>query len=104
MAHHLTDDSFQDIHSEEVAPLDDNIWMEEPVQTGTSASMNSHNHMTCALTLAHTAWISYTPLRKNAPQPPHYKMMHLGDIFNFQDVMTTSSDEDIPDLDDVFGP
>ena len=37
MAHHLTDDSFQDIPSEEeeehfpTAPLDDDIWMDEPV-------------------------------------------------------------------------
>ena len=30
-------------------------------------------------------------------------MMDLSDISDFQDVMTTTSDEDIPDLDDVFG-
>ena len=30
-------------------------WMTQ-YQTGTYASMNNHNHMTCALTLAHTAW------------------------------------------------
>ena len=29
-------------------------------------------------------------------------MMDLNDISDFQDVMTTTSDEDIPDLDDVF--
>ena len=32
-------------------------------QTDTHASMNIHNCMTCALTLAHTAWISYTLLQ-----------------------------------------
>ena len=32
-------------------------WMNQ-YQTGTNAPMNCHNHMTCALTLAHTAWIS----------------------------------------------
>ena len=39
MAHHLTDDSFQDITSEEeevdehfpTVPLDDDIWMDKPV-------------------------------------------------------------------------
>ena len=38
MAHHLTDDSYQDVTSEEeveehfpTAPLDDDVWMEEPV-------------------------------------------------------------------------
>ena len=29
----------------------------------TYASMNCHNHITCALTLAHIAWISYTSLQ-----------------------------------------
>ena len=31
-------------------------------------------------------------------------MMDLGDIFDYQDVMTAASSEDILDLDDVFGP
>ena len=30
--------------------------------------------------------------------------MALSDIFDFPDMMTTASDEDIPNLDDVFGP
>ena len=30
-------------------------------------------------------------------------MLGLSDISNFEDVMTTLSDEDIPALDDVFG-
>ena len=68
ISHHLTDDSFWDIPSEEedfpTAPLDDDIWLENQSQTGTYASMNTHNYMTCALTLAHTAWISYTPLQE----------------------------------------
>ena len=32
-------------------------------QTGTYTYMIIPNHMTCALTLAHTAWISYTSLQ-----------------------------------------
>ena len=31
-------------------------------------------------------------------------MMDLSDVFNFPDVMTTASDENIPDLEDIFGP
>ena len=36
-------------------------------------------------------------------QEPHYVVMDLCNIFNFPDVMTTTSDEDIPALEDVFG-
>ena len=43
------------------------------------------------------------PTPENAPAP-HYEMIDLSDIFNFPDVMTTASDEDICDLDGVFGP
>ena len=34
---------------------------------------------------------------------PYYKMMDHSDISDIQDVMTTTSDEDIPDLEDIFG-
>ena len=45
--------------------LDDNVWMEEPVQRGTYASMKTHN-MICTLTPAHTVCIHYTSLKKMA--------------------------------------
>ena len=73
IVHHHIDGSFKDVPSEEeeedfpTAPLDGDIWLDEPVpdkQTGTYTSMNSQNYMTCALTFAHTAWISYSPLQK----------------------------------------
>ena len=38
---------------------------------------------------------------EDAPAP-YYEMMDLSDISGFQDVMTTTSDEDIPDLEDIF--
>ena len=63
----------------------------------TYASMNSHNHITCALTLAHTAWISYTP-----EYAPALQCMDLSNTFDFPDVMTTASSEDIPSLEDVL--
>ena len=33
----------------------------------------------------------------------YYEMMDLRDISDFQYVMTTTSDENIPDLEDIFG-
>ena len=33
---------------------------------------------------------------------PYYKIMTLSDISDLQDVMTTTSDEGIPDLEDIF--
>ena len=39
---------------------------------------------------------------ENVPTP-HYKVMDLSNIFDFTDVMTAASDNDIPHLDDVFG-
>ena len=53
--------------------------------------MNIHI-MICALTLAHTAWISYTSLW----------ILHLSDIFDFPDVITAASDEDISNLEDIL--
>ena len=70
MVCHHTDDSFQEATNEgkeevfPTTPLDDDVWLEEPVPDRHFASMNSHNCMTSALILTHTAWISYTPLQK----------------------------------------
>ena len=63
-----SDDSLQDATAEDekdfpTAPLDDDIWLEDPVQD-TSASMNSHNHMTSVPIPVHTAWTCYTPPQK----------------------------------------
>ena len=70
IVYHHTHCYFQDTPSDKeeenfpTVPLDDDVWLEEPAQTGTYASTTSHNHMACALTPAHTVWISYTPLLK----------------------------------------
>ena len=56
-------------------------------QTGTYAFMKIHD-----MTYACTAWISYTSLQ----------IMHHSDIFNLHDVITTASDEDISNLEDVL--
>ena len=69
---HLTYDCFLDVTCEEeedneehfpTAPVDDDIgWMNQ-YQIDTYASMKIHNHMIYTLTLAYTAWISYTSLQ-----------------------------------------
>ena len=39
---------------------------------------------------------------EDAPAPC-YEIMDLSNISDFQDMMTATSDEDIPDLEDIFG-
>ena len=109
MAHQLTDDSFQDVPNKEqeedfpTAPLYDNIWMEEPVpDRHFCIHEQSQLHDLCPYSRPYSS-DQLHPTPENAPTP-HCEMMDLGDIFDFQDVMTTTIDEDIPDLDDVFGP
>ena len=101
-----TDDSLQDAATEEVdfptVPLDNDIWLEDPVPNRHSYSHEqSQPHYQCfyhcpySLDLPHS-----TP--EDAPVP-YYEIMDLSDISDLQDVMTTTSDEDIPDLEDIFG-
>ena len=61
--------------------------------------MNIHNHMTHALTLSHTG-LNELHLTPEYALTPQY--MDLSDIFDFPDVMTTASDKDIPNLEDVL--
>ena len=69
-------------------------------QTGTYASINSHKHMNCVLILAYKSLDQLHPTPEYTPAPQY---MDLSDIFNFPDLMTTASNEDILSLDDVFG-
>ena len=106
--HHAgTDDSFQDITVAEeedfpTAPLDDDIWLEDPAldrhlcihEQSQPHFLSSHP---CPYNLD---LLPYTPEEAAAS---YYETMDLNDISDFQDVMTTTSDEDIIDLDDVFG-
>ena len=109
MVYHHTDDSFQDATNEReeeedfpTAPLDDDIWLEEPVQDmHFCIDEESQPHDQCSYPCPYNLdQLHSTP--EDAPTP-QYKMMDLSDIFDFQDVMTTASDEDIPDPGDVFG-
>ena len=108
MAHHLTDDSFQDIPNEEeedfpTAPLDyNNLNGRTSPRQQFCIHEQSQPHDLCPYPCPYSL-DQLHPTPKKTPTP-HYKMIDLSDIFNFQDVMTTASNEDIPDVDDVFGP
>ena len=65
-------------------------------QKGTYVFMNIHS-MICVLTLAHRAWISYTSL-----QITHLSTGTSVTFLTSPDVITTASDEDIPNLEDVL--
>ena len=83
------------------APLDDAIWLEDPVP-------DRHLYIHEQLQLHYQC--SYPcPYRLDLPHSspedataPYYEMMDLSDIWDIQDVMTTTSDEDNPDLEDIF--
>ena len=100
-----TYDPFLDATVEEenfpIALLDDNIWLEDPVPDRhlclhEQSQLHSQYSYSCPYNL---------DLPHSGPEDaaaPYYEMMDLSNISDFQDVMTTTSDEDIPDLDDVF--
>ena len=108
MVHHCTADSLQDVPSKEeedfqTAALEDDVWLEERVpDRHLCIHEQSQQHDLCPYPSPYSL-DQLCPTPGNAPTP-HYEMMDLNDIFNFPDVMTTTSDEDIPDLDGVFGP
>ena len=92
------DDSFQDttVEAEDfpTAPQDDDIGLEDPVQDRPLCiHEQSQPHFLCSYPCPYT--LEDTPV-------PYYERMDLSDISDFQDVMTATSDEDIPDLDDVL--
>ena len=93
MAHHFS--SIEEDEEEEdtdehfpTASLDDDVWMEEPVQDS--------QHELClyccpySLDQLHLA-LDYTP-----------QYINLSEIFNLPDVITTASNKDIPNLEDVL--
>ena len=100
-----TDDSFQDPTAEEdfsTAPLDDTIWLEDPIpDRHLWIHEQSQPHFQCSYPCPYCL-----DLRHSSPEGapvPYFKMKDLSDIWDLQDVMTTTSDEGIPDLEDIFG-
>ena len=110
MTCHLADDSYQDVPSEEeeeeeeeafpTATLDNDVWMEEPVPDRyLCIHEQSKAHFLCPYPCPYSLDQQHpTPGYASAPQ-----YMDLSNIFDFPDVMTTTSDEDTPSWEDVFG-
>ena len=99
------DDSFQDATAEEkdfpTAPLDDNIWLEDPVpDRHLCIHKQSQPHYQCFYPCPYSLDLLHTTL-EDAPAA-YYEMMDISDITDLQDVMTTTSDEDIHDVVDIF--
>ena len=100
------DDSFQDTIAEDeedfpTAPLDDDIWLEDPVpDRHLCIHEQSQPHDQCPYPCPYSLDLLHSAL-EDAPAP-YYVMMDLSDISDLQDVMTTTSDEDIPDLEVIF--
>ena len=101
-----TDDPFQDTTAEEedfsTAPIDDDTWLEDPVpDRHLCIHEQSQSHYQCSHPCSYSLDLPHSA--PNDTPVPYYKMMDLSDISDLQDVMTTTSDEDIPDLEDIFG-
>ena len=84
------------------ATLDDDIWLEDPVSDRhLCIREQSQPNFLCSYPYPYSLdLLPYTP--EDTPTS-YYETMDLSDASDFQDVMTTTSDEDIPDLNDVFG-
>ena len=99
MACHLT--SAEEDDEEEyfqTAPLDDDAWMEEPVLDRDLCIHEHSQHDLCPYPyLYNLDQLHFTPEYVKTP-----KYMDLSDILNFPDVITTASNEDIPNLEDAL--
>ena len=90
-----TDNSFQDATTEEeedfpTAPLDDDIWLEEPVlDRHLCIHEQSQPHYQCSYPCPYSFDLLQSA-SEDAPAP-YYKMMDLSDISDLQYVMTTTS-------------
>ena len=99
------DDTFLDATAEEedftTAPLDDDIWLEDPVPDRnlcTHEQLQPHYH--CSYPCLYSLDLPHSS-PEDAPVQ-YNEMMDFSDILDLQDVMTTTSNEDIPDLEDIF--
>ena len=88
ICNNFTEEDFQTV------ALDDNNWITDPVPDRCLCiHEHSQPHSLC----------SYPYLYTDSTPTSYQDTLDLSDISNFKDVMTTSSDKDIPALDDVIG-
>ena len=93
---YLCDDLEEDKEEEDfqTVPLDDDHWTTEEIP---DRHLYIHEH-----------WIPHSLCPYPCPymdftSTSYHDMLDLSDISEFEDLMTTSSDEDIPGLDDEIG-
>ena len=102
-----TTNPFLDVTADEnenfpTAPLDDDIWLEDPVpDRHLCIHKQSQSHYQCSYPCPHSLDLPHSA-PEDAPAP-YQGMMDLSNISDFQGVMTATSDEDIPDLEDILG-
>ena len=80
------------------APLDDHIWMEQPVPCRHLCIHEHSQHDLCPYPCPYS--LDQIHLAPDYALTPQY--MDLSDIINFPDMITTTSDKDIPNLEDVL--
>ena len=93
-------DDIEDVDEDfQTVTLDDNHWITDPVP---DRCLCVHEHLQphslcsypCPYNLGHYS-LDYAPAS-------YHDTLDLSDISDFEDVMTTSSDKDIPAMNDVF--
>ena len=98
MAHHLTS-ADEEEDKEEHFPtvlLNDDVWIEEPVPDRHSCIHEHSQHKLCPYPCPY----SLDQLHLTPDHTPQY--MDLSNIFDFPDVITTTSEKDIPKLEYVL--
>ena len=97
MAHHLSSmDKEEEEEHFSTAPLNDDVWMEEPVPDQHLCIHEDLQHDLCPYLCPY----SLDQLHLAPNYTPQY--IDLGNIFDFQHMITTTCDEDIPNMEDVL--
>ena len=87
-------DDFEEEEDFQTVALDDDHWITDPVP---DRHLCIHVHLQ-----PHSLCCYPCPYMDSTPAS-YQDILDLSDIFYFKDVITTSSDKDIPALDDVIG-
>ena len=86
----ICDDLEEEEKDFQTVALDDEHWITEPVPDW-HLCIHEHSQLHCLCPYPFPCSTSYQD------------MLDLSDLSGFEDMMTTSSDKDIPALEDVFG-
>ena len=96
-------ESFQDATAGDfpTAPLDDAIWLQDPVpDRHLCIHEQSQLHYQCPYQCPYRLDLPHSSPEDETAH--YYEMMDLSDVSDIQEVMMTTSDEDIPDLEDIL--